>query len=153
MAITRRAEHPFIADYADSKRLRRLAWAGRVDDLRMLTEAIIGSAFAVHSALGPGLFERVYRDVLADDLRSKALLVETEKIFPVVYNDRRFPKAFRVDLAVEGKVLVEIKMVSQLAPIHHTQLLTYLRLLDVRVGLLLNFGTPSLIVKRIANQA
>jgi GxxExxY protein len=124
-----------------------------VDDLRRLTEAIIGSGFAVHSALGPGLFERVYRDVMADDLRTKGLNVEIEKIFPVVYKGKRFPKAFRVDIAVEGKVLVEIKMVTQLAPIHKTQLLTYLRLLDLKVGLLLNFGAPSLVIKRIVNGA
>jgi iron complex transport system substrate-binding protein len=130
-----------------------VARAATVEDLRIITKSIIGSGFAVHTALGPGLFERVYRDVLAEDMRIKGLRVEIEKVFPIVYKGKRFPKAFRVDLTVERKVLVEIKMVTQLAQIHQTQLLTYLRLLDLRVGLLLNFGTPSLVIKRIANQA
>jgi GxxExxY protein len=105
----------------------------RMDDLRKITEIVIGSALRIHSALGPGMFESVYRDVLADDVRRKGLLVETEKIFPVVFEGRSFDRAFRVDLAVENKVLVELKSITQIVPIHLTQLLTYLRLLDCRV--------------------
>jgi GxxExxY protein len=99
------------------------------------------------------MFESVYRDVLADDVRRKGLLVETEKIFPVVFEGRSFDRAFRVDLAVENKVLVELKSITQIVPIHLTQLLIYLRLLDCRVGLVLNFGRLSLEIKRVANGA
>jgi GxxExxY protein len=122
-----------------------------MDDLRKITELIIGSALRIHSALGPGMFESVYREIMADDLTRKGLLVEVEKTFPIVFEGRCFDKAFRVDLAVENKVLVELKSIVQIAPIHLTQLLTYLRLLDCRVGLVLNFGRLSLEIKRVAN--
>jgi GxxExxY protein len=122
-------------------------------DLREMTGLIIGSALRIHTALGPGMFESVYREVLADDLTRKGLLVEVEKTFPIVFEGRSFDKAFRVDLAVENKVLVELKSITQIAPIHLTQLLTYLRMLDCRVGLVLNFGRLSLEIKRVANGA
>ena len=122
-----------------------------MEDLRRITELVIGSALRIHSALGPGLFESVYRDVLADDLTRKSLHVEVEKTFPIIFEGRSFDKAFRVDLAVENKVLVELKSITQIAPIHFTQLLTYLRMLDYRVGLILNFGRLSLEIKRVAN--
>jgi GxxExxY protein len=122
-------------------------------DLRTITAEIIGSALRIHAKLGPGLFELVYREVLADDIRRKRLSVQTERVFPVVFEGRTFTKAFRVDLVVADSVLVEVKMAQSLVPAHHTQLLTYLRLLDMRVGLLLNFGEPSLRIKRIVNGA
>ncbi|MGQ0561958.1 MAG: GxxExxY protein [Gemmatimonadota bacterium] len=120
-------------------------------DLRPLTEQIIGSALRIHSALGPGMFESVYRTVLADDLRRKGFGVETEKAFPLIFEGRRFEKGFRVDIDVERAVIVEVKCKPQLAPVHFTQLLTYIKLLDRKVGLLLNFGEHSLRIKRLAN--
>ncbi|MGQ0813815.1 MAG: GxxExxY protein [Gemmatimonadota bacterium] len=124
-----------------------------MNDLRRITETIIGSSLRIHNALGPGLFEPVYRTVLADDVRRKGLHVETEKVFPLTFEGRSFAKAFRVDMEVEGTVLVELKCKPQLVQVNFTQLLTYLRLLDRRVGLLLNFGEHSLQIKRIANRA
>lgn len=99
------------------------------------------------------MFESVYREVMADDLVRKGLHVEVEKTFPIVFEGRSFDKAFRVDLAVEHKVLVELKSVTQIAPVHVKQLLTYLRILQCRVGLVLNFGRISLEIKRVANGA
>jgi GxxExxY protein len=111
---------------------------------------IIGAALQIHRDLGAGLFESVYREILADQLSRNGLAVETERIYPLMYHGRLFDKAFRVDMTV-NEVLVEVKSITQLAPIHHTQLLTYLRLANARVGLLLNFGEASLRIKRIAN--
>lgn len=82
---------------------------------RNITEIIIGAAFRIHAAVGPGLFESVYKEILADDLTRDGLYVEREKVFPITYEGRRFEKAFRVDLAVENKVIVEVKSVVQLA--------------------------------------
>src|SRR5687767_13058792 len=109
-------------------------------ELNYITGEIIGSALRIHTKLGPGMFESVYREVLADDLDRKGLLFEKEKVFAIVFEGRAFDKAFRVDLAVENLVLVELKSIAQIAPIHQTQLITYLRLLDYRAGLILNFG-------------
>lgn len=122
-------------------------------DLRKITEGIIGSGMRIHRGVGPGLFESVYKVLLIDDLLSKGFTVEAEKVLPVTFGGRTLDKAFRVDLIVNYAVIVEVKMVTQLAPIHSTQVLTYLRLANMRVGLLLNFGTPSLGIKRIANNA
>ena len=124
----------------------------KLKELNYITGEIIGSALRIHSALGPGLFERVYRDVLGDDARRKGLDVQCEVVFPVTFEGRTFAKAYRVDLVVEGLVLVEVKMTPTLLPVHHTQLLTYLRFSDTRVGLLLNFGEASLRIKRIVNK-
>lgn len=84
-----------------------------MDDLRKITELIIGSALRIHTALGPGMFESVYREVMADDLTRKGLFVEIEKTFPIIFEGRSFDKAFRVDLAVENKVLVELKSIRK----------------------------------------
>jgi GxxExxY protein len=123
------------------------------EELRRITELIIGSALRIHTVLGPGMFESVYREVMADDLVRKGLHVEVEKTFPIIFEGRSFNKAFRVDLTVEHQVLVELKSITQIAPIHLKQLLTYLRLLQCRVGLVLNFGRMSLEIKRVANGA
>lgn len=116
-----------------------------------ITAAIIESGLRIHRGVGPGLFESVYRRILADDLIRKGLAVELEKVCRVTFEGRTFKKAFRVDLCVELKVLIEVKSLERLAPIHFTQLLTYLRLMDLRVGLLMNFGETSLNIRRIAN--
>ena len=124
-----------------------------MDDLRRITGIIVGAGLRIHRALGPGMFETVYRDILADDIRREGLTVETEKVFPMTFEGRTYERAFRVDLAIENRVLVEAKAVPSLNPIFFTQLLTYLKLLDMRVGLLMNFGESSLRIRRIANRA
>ncbi len=119
-----------------------------------VTGHILNSALHIHSALGPGLFESVYETVLAHDLQQLGLHVERQKPVPIKYNGLYVDCAFFADLVVEQCVIVEIKSVSKLAPVHFKQLLTYLRLLDYRVGILINFGEASLKdgFKRIVNR-
>lgn len=109
-----------------------------------ITEQIIGSAIKLHQTLGPGLLESVYEMILACDLERAGLQVERQKPVSFEYDGLWFDDAFRVDLLVEGTIVVELKSVETVAPVHSKQLLTYLRLLDLPVGLLLNFGATTL---------
>jgi GxxExxY protein len=109
-----------------------------------VTHAIIGCAFKVHSALGPGLLESAYHRCLAHDIKKAGLLVESDLALPIVYDDLKIDAAYRVDLRVEKTVIVEVKAVAQLLPVHVAQLLSYLQLSGVRIGLLLNFNVPHL---------
>ncbi len=93
---------------------------------------------------GPGLLESVYRHVLAHELRKRGLRVEAEVPIPVVWESVQLDVGFRADLIVEGMVVVELKSVEAVAPVHRKQVLTYLRLMDLRVGLLINFGAETL---------
>ncbi len=101
---------------------------------------IVDVAFRVHSALGPGLFEIVYEAILASELEKRNLPVSRQQSVPVVYEGTRFEMGFRADLVVDEKVIVEIKSVSAITAVHKKQLLTYLRLSDMRLGLLINFN-------------
>jgi GxxExxY protein len=101
---------------------------------------IVDSAFKVHTSLGPGLLETVYEKVLAYEIRKRGLQVEVQQPVPVHYDNIIFDEGFRLDLLVEDKVIVEIKSIEETAPIHKKQLLTYLRLKDKRLGLLINFN-------------
>ncbi len=103
--------------------------------------AVIHAAMKVHSVLGPGLLESAYEACLVHELRNQGLNVETQVPQPVVYEDVRIDAGYRIDLIVAGVVIVEIKSVSEIAPIHKAQLLSYLRLSGLRVGLLLNFNS------------
>jgi GxxExxY protein len=105
-----------------------------------ITGTIIDTAIDVHRRLGPGLLESVYRRVLAYELRSRGLEVAEEYPVAVVWGDVQMEAGFRADLLVNNLVLVELKSVETVAPVHKKQLLTYLRLADLRVGLLINFG-------------
>jgi GxxExxY protein len=101
---------------------------------------IVDVAYRLHSTLGPGLFESIYETIMASELEKRGLQVLTQHPIPVVYEGTQFEMGFRADLMVEGKVIVEIKSVPDLAAIHKKQLLTYLRLSDKRLGLLINFN-------------
>lgn len=101
---------------------------------------IVDAAYRLHSALGPGLFESVYEAILATELEKKGLHVATQHPVPVFYEGTRFEMGFRADLMVEDKVIVEIKSIAEVAAIHKKQLLTYLRLSNRRLGLLINFN-------------
>ncbi len=105
-----------------------------------VTAAIIDTAISVHRGLGPGLLESVYQEVLAFELAHRGLRVNKEVPIPVIWKDVRLDIGFRADMIVEELVLLELKSVETIAPVHKKQLLTYLRLADKRVGLLLNFG-------------
>ena len=100
------------------------------------------SAFAVHSALGPGLLESVYEQCLAYELRTRDLDVNRQVSAPVVYREMRMDGGFRIDMVVGDLVAVEIKAVERTLPVHEAQLLTYLKLTGYRVGLLINFNVP-----------
>jgi GxxExxY protein len=102
--------------------------------------AVITAAMKVHSALGPGLLESAYEACLAYELRQAGLGVETQLELPVVYEGVRVDVGYRIDLLAAGAVIVEVKSVGEIAPIHKAQLLSYLRLSGVKVGLLLNFN-------------
>jgi GxxExxY protein len=106
-----------------------------------IAREIVDAAFHIHKALGPGLLETVYEVVLARELERRGLSAIRQQPVPIVYGDLKFDEGFRADLIVEGKVIVELKSVEQIAPVHKKQLLTYLRLADKRLGLLINFGS------------
>ncbi len=114
---------------------------------------IVDSAMAVHTALGPGLLESAYQAALAFELRSRGVDVLTEVPLPVTYRDVVLEVGYRLDLMVEDEVIVEIKSVDALGPIHQAQLLSYLRLSGKRLGLLINFNVAHLRdgIKRLAN--
>jgi len=118
-----------------------------------VTGAIVDAAYKIHVGLGPGLLESVYEAVLAKSLERGGFKVERQKTIRFDYDGMQFDEGFRVDLLVENSVIVELKSVEQLAPVHGKQVLTYLRLMDLRVGLLINFGAPTLKegLKRIVN--
>jgi len=106
-----------------------------------IAKIVVDSAFQIHKRLGPGLLESVYEIVLAYELKKRGLNVKRQVPVAIVYNDIKFDEGFRADLIVEGKVIVELKSVEKVVPVHKKQLLTYLRLADKRLGLLINFGS------------
>jgi GxxExxY protein len=112
--------------------------------LDQITETIIGAAIKVHRALGPGLLESAYAACLAFEIAESGLKVETEKPLPIVYRQVRLDCGYRLDLLVEEKVIVEIKAVDRLMPIHQAQLLSYLKISGVTIGLLINFNVTLL---------
>jgi len=109
-----------------------------------ISKIILDVSFSLHTKFGPGLFESVYEDLMAYELEKNGLHVEKQKILPVVYENLRMESAFRIDLLVNNAVIVEIKSVESILPVHKKQLLTYLRLADKRLGLLINFNEAHL---------
>jgi len=105
-----------------------------------LSKVIVDCCFNVHTEIGPGLFESVYEECLYYLLIKNGLLVERQKEIPVVFQEIKMELGFRADLVVEGKVIVELKSVEILAPVHQKQMLTYLRLTEMKLGLLINFN-------------
>jgi GxxExxY protein len=114
---------------------------------------ILDAALKVHKTLGPGLLESVYRACLTHELRSRGLRVRTEISMPVIYEGVRIDAGYRIDMLVEETVVVELKAVEKVIPVHEYQTLTYLRLSGYHLGLLLNFNVPQLRngVRRIVN--
>jgi len=113
-------------------------------ELDEITGAIVDSAMEIHKDLGPGLLESVYEVVLAKALQMRGLLVERQKAIEFEYDGIKFEEGFRVDLLVDGQVIVELKSVEKLSAVHGKQVLTYLRLMNLPVGLLINFGAATL---------
>jgi len=109
-----------------------------------LTDAIIGAAITVHRELGPGLLESVYEKCLALELTKSGLQIAAQKEIPLTYKGLALESGFRADLIVENKVLIELKSIDQLLPVHTAQVLTYLKLSNLRTGLLINFNVQLL---------
>ena len=118
-----------------------------------LTDKVIGCAIEVHRHLGPGLLESAYEECLCRELDLQGVAFERQVSLPIVYKGTNLDCAYRMDVVVEGKVVVEIKSVEKLLPLHEAQLLSYLKLSGKQVGLLFNFNVPSLKsgMKRLVN--
>ena len=118
-----------------------------------LTRLVVDCGFQLHQNLGPGLLESAYEAILADQLARRGIIVERQKLIPIKYDGIELSEGFRADLLLEGKLLVELKSVERLSPLHSKQILTYLRLLDLPLGVPMNFGGATLKegVRRIAN--
>ena len=123
-------------------------------NLNEITKTIIGAAIAVHRELGPGLLESAYETCLVYELAGKNLKIERQKSLPVTYRGTQLDCGYRIDLMVEDKVIVEIKAVERLEPIHEAQLLSYLKLSGCEVGLLINFNVKILKhgIRRLVNR-
>ncbi len=113
-------------------------------ELNDLTYEIIGCAYTVHSELGPGLLESTYEACLEYELLECGLSVQTQKKLPVVYQDIELDASYRIDILVNDRVILEVKAVSAIAPIHKAQLMTYLKLSEIKLGLLLNFNVEDM---------
>jgi GxxExxY protein len=113
-------------------------------ELNRITEQIIGAAIEVHRVLGPGLLESAYEECLCHELRLRGVAFERQRPLPVAYKGIKFDCGYRLDLLVADAVVVEIKAVESIAPIHEAQLLTYLKLGSWKLGLLINFNVPVL---------
>lgn len=118
-----------------------------------ITGQIVDSCFRIHKELGPGLFESVYEEILAHELISKGFYIERQLGLPVVWKNLKMEQGFRIDILVESKIIVEIKSVELISSVHKMQLLTYLRLSNLRFGLLINFNEALLKdgISRIVN--
>ena len=118
-----------------------------------ITEAIIGAAIEVHKHLGPGMLESVYEAAMAYELSERGLIAERQKAVPLVYKGLRFDEGYRLDLLVSEKEILELKCIDCFLPIHEAQLLSYLKLTGLKVGLLINFKVPVLKqgIKRLVN--
>lgn len=131
-------------NFSTTRSLRSLESTEPTEGENSLTRQIIGAAIDVHRILGPGLLESAYEACLAHELRLRKLKVETQKGMPLFYKDVMLDCGYRVDLIIDNQVIVEIKSVAGIAPIHEAQLMSYLKLSDCRYGLLINFNVKLL---------
>jgi len=118
-----------------------------------LSKIIVNVAYKIHVTLGPGLLESVYEEIMYFELTNLGLKVERQKAIPVIWNGLKMEIGFRADLIIENKVIVEIKSVEQLSNVHLKQVLTYLRITDLKLGLLINFNEALIKngIKRVVN--
>lgn len=107
-----------------------------------ITKIVIDSAYKIHTKTGPGLLESAYQAILVYEIKNRGLHVDSEIPMPIHYEDMNLEVGFRADLIVENKVIIELKSVEKVAEVHKKQLLTYLRISGLQVGLLINFGAP-----------
>ena len=123
------------------KNFRRRSYKMNINDL---TGEIIGAAIEVHKALGPGLMESVYEECLCHEFGLRKIHYKRQQALPIEYKGVKLDCGYRIDVLVKGLVILELKSVESLQPIHEAQLLTYLKLTDLKVGLLINFNVPAL---------
>lgn len=118
-----------------------------------ISRIIVDCCFKVHNELGPGLLESVYEEVLSYELIKRGLYIERQKGIPVVYDNLKMELGFRADIIIENKVIIELKSIDAIAPVHSKQLLTYLKLTGLKLGLLVNFNEALIKdgIKRIVN--
>ncbi|HET7626718.1 MAG TPA: GxxExxY protein [Verrucomicrobiae bacterium] len=118
-----------------------------------ITEQVIGACIGIHKQLGPGLLQSAYEECLCYELSQRGIQFERQEPLPVTYKNVRLDCGYKLDLVIEGKIILELKTVENLLPIHEAQLLTYLKLSGLTLGLLINFNVPVLKngIKRIAN--
>jgi len=122
-------------------------------DLNKITGEIIGAAIEAHKTLGPGLLENIYEKCLCIELDTRKIPYERQKELPIKYKDAKIDCGYRIDLIISDKVIIELKACESLQPVHEAQLLTYLKLSGIKLGLLINFNVPVLKegIKRLAN--
>lgn len=130
------SELPLTAEIAENAEMEEI--------INSITSSIIGAAINVHRELGPGLLESTYEACLVHELAQEGIEVERQKALPVVYRGVRLDCGYRIDLLVQGQVVVEVKAVGRLEPIHRAQVLSYLKLSGCKVGLLINFNVKML---------
>ncbi|NJM52693.1 MAG: GxxExxY protein [Blastocatellia bacterium] len=124
-----------------------------MEDLNKISEIIIGCAIKVHRTLGPGLLESTYEVCLIHELQKSGLKVQSQLSLPVIYDGIKLDAGYRIDLLVEDAIIIELKAIDSLLPIHEAQVLSYLKLSGKKLGLLINFNVKLLVngVKRLAN--
>ncbi len=127
-----------------NKILVLLIQINRMMNEEQIFKKILDCAFTVHSALGPGLLESVYEECLYYELQQNSLYVEKQKALPLVYKEIKLDAGYRVDLYVENSIVIELKSVEALTDVHYAQILTYMKLSNARLGLLVNFNVKSL---------
>ena len=112
------------------------------DELERIGAKIVDAAFHVHKELGPGLLESVYEYCLIEELKSRNLTVNSQMRLPIIYKGKRLNKEFVIDVLVENMIIIELKAVEIILPVHEVQLLTYMKLADKKLGYLINFNVP-----------
>ena len=141
-------------NHEDGKTTKEDKWIGSLDPkLESITAAIVDAAITVHRELGPGLLESTYEVCLVHELTNRGLSVERQKSLPVIYRGAQIDAGYRLDMLVEGCVVLELKAVDELSKIHYAQLLTYLKLSGHRLGFLINFNAVPLKngIRRLVN--
>ena len=118
-----------------------------------ISKIVVDIAYKVHTKIGPGLLESVYEEIMFCEIKNYGLKVECHKAIPVFWKEKQLEIGFRADLIVESKVIIELKSVEEIAPVHYKQVLTYLKLTDLKLGLLINFNEYLIKdgIKRIVN--
>ena len=123
------------------------------EELNNISKIILDSCISVHKIMGPGLLESIYVECLVHELINRGLVVKTEVLIPLIYKEKELSKRFKIDVLIENEIIIEVKAVEILLPVHEAQIISHLKLADKRLGFLVNFNVPLLIngFKRFVN--